>query len=255
MIINMQPDPTTRFTSRVGAYERYRPSYPPELLAVLRSECGLCASSRVADIGCGTGILSRLLLESGAEVFGVEPNAGMREAAERALAGHANFHSVDGRAEATRLPDASMDLVTAGQAFHWFEPAGARAEFNRILKPPGRVMLVWNERRMEPGFMADYDAAIAHYAPEQKRVNANRIASFFAGGEFREALLSNEQRLDAEGLRGRLASSSYAPEPGTPGFDRLMEAMDALFARYQRDGQVTVRYETLVYYGTIRRPS
>lgn len=255
MIINMQTDPTTRFTSRVGAYERYRPSYPPELLALLRRECGLGASSRVADIGCGTGLLARLLLESRAEVFGVEPNAGMREAAERALGGEPKFHSVDGRAEATGLPDASMDLVTAAQAFHWFDPAGARAEFDRILKPPARVALVWNERRMEPGFMEDYEAAIAHYAPEQKRVSAARIASFFAGGEFREALLTNEQRLDAEGLRGRLASSSYAPESGTPEFQRLMEAMDALFARYQRDAQVTVLYETQVYYGTLRRLS
>jgi len=255
MIIKMPTDPTTRFTTRVDAYERYRPSYPPELIALAQRECGLTRSSRIADIGCGTGLLTRLLLETGCEVFGVEPNAGMREAGARALEGYATFHSVDGRAEATGLPPASIDLVAAGQAFHWFEPMAARAEFNRILKPPAWVMLVWNERRMEPGFMSEYEAAIAEYAPEQKRVQVSRIASFFEGGVWHEALFANEQRLDAEGLRGRLASSSYAPEKGTPEFDRLMNAMDALFARHQRDGQITVLYETQVYYGTLRRPS
>jgi SAM-dependent methyltransferase len=251
----MQPDPTTRFSSRVGAYERFRPSYPKELIELARRECGLAPPSRIADIGCGTGLLARAILETGCEVVGVEPNADMRAAGERGLAGYPNFHSVDGRAEATGLADASIDLVTAGQAFHWFEPAAARAEFDRILKPPCRVLLVWNERRMEPGFMKEYETAIAHYAPEQKRVNVERIADFFGAGEFREAVLPNEQRLDAEGLRGRLASSSYAPEAGTPEFQKLMDAMDALFARHERGGVVTVLYETQVYFGTLRRPS
>ena len=248
----MHPDPTTRFSSRVDAYERHRPSYPPEVLALAKRECGLTADSCVADIGCGTGLLARLWLDAGCEVYGVEPNADMRRAGERALGGYARFHSVSGRAEATDLGDASVDLVTVGQAFHWFEPEAARAEFRRILKPQGWVMLVWNERRHEPGFMAEYDAAIARYAPERPRVNPQTIAGFFDGAVWREALFLNEQHLDREGLRGRLASSSYAPEKGTAEFDALMGAMDRLFERHQRDGLVTVLYETQVYYGAWR---
>jgi ubiquinone/menaquinone biosynthesis C-methylase UbiE len=245
----MQPDPTTRFTTRVDTYERYRPSYPAEVLDLARRECGVTADSRVADIGCGTGLLTRLFLEAGCDVVGVEPNAAMREAGERALRTYARFRSVAGRAEATTLPDASVDLVTAGQAFHWFDAEPARQEFRRILKPGGWVMLVWNERRTTTAFMKDYDAAIAAYATEQPRVNLQRIAGFFGNAMWRSAQFSNEQRLDREGLRGRLASSSYSPQPGTPEFERLMQAMDELFENHQRGGIVTIQYETDVFYG------
>ena len=167
------------------------------------------------------------------------------------LAAYPRFHSVAGRAEATRLPDGAVDLVTAGQAFHWFEPERTRAEFRRILKPGGWVMLVWNERRRALGLMADYEAAIRQYAPEHSRINSTRVGPLFRGGTWREAQFSNQQTLDAAGLRGRLASSSYAPQPGTPEFQKLAEAMDGLFARHQRDGVVTILYDTLVFYGTL----
>jgi SAM-dependent methyltransferase len=248
----MHRDPTTRFSSRVEAYERYRPSYPREVPALAERECGLGPDSRVADIGCGPGFLARLFLEAGCEVYGVEPNAEMRQAGERMLGAWPRFHCTAGRAEATGLPDRAVDLITAGQAFHWFEPQSAHHEFRRILKPDGWVMLVWNERRREPGFMAAYEQTIAQYAPEKDRINRQTIADFFRGGTWREACYPNEQRLDAEGLRGRMASSSYAPQPGTAGFDALMKGVDRLFARHQSQGQVTVLYETLVYYGTWR---
>lgn len=246
----MQTDPTTRFSIRAAAYERYRPSYPPEVLQLARQACGLTAESRIADIGSGTGLLSRVFLDAGCEVFGVEPNQEMRRTGERLLSSYPRFHSVDARAEATGLPDGSMDLVSAGQAFHWFEPEPARAEFRRILKPGGWILLVWNERRREPGFMEDYEKAIAHYAPETPRVQADTIGKFFRGAEWHHARFTNHQDLDAEGLRGRLASSSYAPRPGTPEFDTLMSAMDGLFERYQHDGLVRILYETDVFYGT-----
>src|SRR5580658_4404950 len=139
-------DPTRRFSSRVEAYARYRPSYPRETLALLERECGLTPVSKIADIGSGTGLLARLFLDFGCEVTGVEPNPEMRVTGERMLLDKPRFHSVDGRAEATGLLAGSVDFVTAGQAFHWFEPAAARAEFQRILKTVGWVVLVWNER-------------------------------------------------------------------------------------------------------------
>ncbi len=134
----MNSDSTARFSSRVADYVRYRPGYPRALVRLLEEECGLAPESVVADVGSGTGILSELFLHNGNRVYGVEPNREMREAGERLLAAYENFVSVDGRAEATTLEDACADFVTAGQAFHWFDPAGARREFQRILRPPRR---------------------------------------------------------------------------------------------------------------------
>ncbi len=125
---DMQTDPTTRFTERVDNYQRFRPSYPPAILAHLERECGLSPQARIADIGCGTGLLARLFLDYGCEVFGVEPNAKMRAAAEEMLGAQPRFHSVEGRAEATTLAPHNVDFVTAGQAFHWFDAAGARRD-------------------------------------------------------------------------------------------------------------------------------
>ncbi len=130
-------DPTRRFRGRAELYARHRPGYPGEVVTLLEDECGLRAGSVVADLGSGTGILAAMLLARGCRVFGVEPNADMRAEGARALAAQEGFVSVDGRAEATTLPDASVDLVTAAQAFHWFDRPRARAEFARILKPGG----------------------------------------------------------------------------------------------------------------------
>src|SRR3954470_13160055 len=133
----MNADPTRRFSNRVEDYIKYRPGYPRAVVGLLEDECGLTRESVVADVGSGTGILSELFLSAGVRVYGVEPNREMREAGERLLAAYESFVSVDGRAEETTLADASADFVTAGQAFHWFEPASARREFRRILRDGG----------------------------------------------------------------------------------------------------------------------
>jgi SAM-dependent methyltransferase len=209
----MEPDPTKRFSSRVDAYVNYRPSYPEALIPWIERECGLTAQARIADIGSGTGILSRLFLDFGCHVFGVEPNADMRHAAERVLAAEPRFHSVDGRAEATTLAEGSVDFVTAGQAFHWFDPAAARAEFRRILTPPGWVVLVWNERLVTPGFLTEYEDLLQRLSTDYGRVDhrqvgAEAIGQFFGHEEWLSASFPNHQDLDWEGLRGRLLSSS-----------------------------------------------
>jgi|ERR1017187_8129717 SAM-dependent methyltransferase len=245
----MDQDPTRRFSVRVDAYARYRPSYPAAVTALAERECGLRAGHAVADIGCGTGLLARLFLERGCHVFGVEPNSEMRDAGRKALAGLARFQAIDGRAEATTLATASVDLVTAGQAAHWFDADLARAEFGRIRKPGGWLMLVWNERKREPGFMSEYEALIARHAPEQARIDTQRIARLFGGSGWRMARFDHQQTLDAEGLRGRVASSSYTPLPGTGALTALMAEVDGVFARHQQDGCVKVKYDTEVYYG------
>src|SRR6266403_4234785 len=153
----MSKSPTARFSDRVENYVRYRPGYPPEVLDLLRAECGLRPSHSVADVASGTGAFTRLLLENGNQVFAVEPNAGMREAGSRLLQSFAQLTSVAGAAEDTTLPSASVDFVTAAQAAHWFDRSRSRAEFVRILKPGGWCVLVWNERRtFATPFLRDY---------------------------------------------------------------------------------------------------
>src|ERR1700732_4152215 len=130
-------DSKQRFSNRVADYVRYRPGYPAEVLTLLRTQCGLKSGHVIADIGSGTGFLSELFLKNGNRVYGIEPNEAMRQAGEEYLASYDGFASINGSAEATTLDDASIDFVSAGQAFHWFEPVVARHEFRRILKPEG----------------------------------------------------------------------------------------------------------------------
>ena len=168
-------DHTQRFTSRVSHYVRYRPSYPPEILDVLRQECGLTPDSVIADVGSGTGLLTQFFARNGNRVFAVEPNDTMRAAGEAELQAFPNVSSVSGRGEGTTLPDASVDLVTAAQAFHWMNREAAKAEFQRILRPGGWVVLIWNFRKLtETAFLADLEALIMRfgtdYRSEERRV-------------------------------------------------------------------------------------
>src|SRR5437868_3524340 len=157
-------DPTQRFSSRVDQYIRFRPGYPPEVLQLIKNQCELTATSVIADIASGTGLFTRLLLDNGNEVFAVEPNAEMRLAGEQFLAGYSRLHSIDGRAEATTLPDRSVDFVTAAQAAHWFDRDRARQEFVRILKPGGWTVLVWNERCIHSTpFLRAYEELLLSY--------------------------------------------------------------------------------------------
>ncbi|HVF66250.1 MAG TPA: class I SAM-dependent methyltransferase [Pyrinomonadaceae bacterium] len=251
----MNADPTRRFSNRVGDYIKYRPSYPRALVALLEDECGLTRESVVADVGSGTGILSELFLREGYRVYGVEPNREMREAGEQFLAAYQNFVSVDGRAEETALDDNSADFVTAGQAFHWFDPAAARREFRRILKYDGWAVLVWNDRRTEgTPLLAEYERLLLEYGTDYKEVSSKwaaeeNIKTLFGDTEVRAKTFDNEQVLDFDGLKGRLMSASYAPVPGHPNHEPLMRELAALFHRHQRDGRVVVEYDTKVFYG------
>jgi len=249
---------TERFSSRVENYARYRPGYSPTAIELLRERCGLVPGAPVADVGSGTGLLTEALLAGGAEVFAIEPNAGMRAAAEARLGGSAGFHSVPGTAEATTLADASVDLLTAGQAFHWFEPAAARAEALRILRRGGWAALLWNEHPPQgSAFLGDYDALLRRHASEYERIRASRAdeASMreFFGGAMQLATFPNPQRYDLEGLIGRLMSSSYAPEEGHPEHAPLLAGLRALFQRHEQNGEVVFPYETRVYFAQLTR--
>jgi SAM-dependent methyltransferase len=253
----MSTDPTRRFSNRVEDYVRYRPTYPRALVGLLEDECGMTRESVIADVGSGTGILSELFLRGGNRVYGVEPNREMREAGERLLSSYENFLSVDGRAEATTLADASVDFVTAGQAFHWFNPASARREFERVLKAGGWAVLVWNSRRTEgTPLLAEYERLLLEYGTDYKEVSSKwaaeeNIKTLFGPEEVLTKEFDNEQVLDFDGLKGRLTSASYAPLPGHPNHEPMMRELAALFERHRRDGRVVVEYDTKVFYGRL----
>ncbi|HEX8180334.1 MAG TPA: class I SAM-dependent methyltransferase [Pyrinomonadaceae bacterium] len=256
MIETTARDSIRRFDERVANYIAYRPHYPRAVADFLRSELALNAASVVADVGSGTGILSELLLAQGATVFGVEPNAAMRAAAEELLQGYPNFKSVAATAEATTLPALSVDLVTAGQAFHWFDADGARREFKRILKPGGAVVLVWNMRRLDSTpFLRDYEALLRKFGTDYAQVNCEqlpeeKIASFFAGA-YKQRSFANEQVCAYEGVRGRLLSSSYVPLAGQPEHEPMLAELRRIFDLHQRAGRVTIEYDTKLYYGRL----
>ena len=256
---------TSRFSDRVEDYVKYRPHYPEVILSYLRDLYTFGPGWVVADIGSGTGISTELFLRFGNKVFAVEPNREMRLKAEELLAGYRDFVSVDGTAETTGLQNASVDLIVAGQAFHWFDPVRTRTEFVRIARPgavvgavarPSAVVaLIWNERLTGSVFEREYEELILEYAGDYKTINHKnitdkQIGDFFRPQTFQLQVFENEQRFDFDGLKGRLLSSSYIPKEG-PGHGAMMEALAVLFERHAAGGQVRVGYETKVYTGNL----
>jgi SAM-dependent methyltransferase len=247
-------DPVTRFSSRAENYARYRPGYPSTVINVLKTECGLTEMSVIADVGSGTGILSDLFLRNGNPVLGIEPNASMRIMGEGLLKDFENFASVDGTAEATTLKPSSVDFITAGQAFHWFDRGKTKREFARILKPEGWVVLIWNERRLDSTpFLRDYENLLLRYGTDYNDVRhenvAGEIADFFAPEAFQLRNLENFQHFDFEALKGRVCSASYTPEPGHPNFEPMLSELEKIFSENNSQGIVTFEYDTRVYYG------
>jgi SAM-dependent methyltransferase len=250
----MRKTSTARFSDRVENYARYRPGYPPEVLDLLRTECGLQQNHFVADIASGTGMFSRLLLENGNSVFAVEPNTEMREMGAHQLESYSRLVSIAGTAEETTLRSASVDFVTAAQAAHWFDLPRARAEFARILRPEGWCVLIWNERRTaSTPFLRDYEQLLLTYGTDYKEVRHERttavIHEFFAPASHQERVFDLRQRFDYEGAAGRLLSSSYVPLEGHPGYAPMMQELQRIFRAHATDNVVEFEYNTRVFYG------
>ena len=245
-----------RFSSRVDDYQKYRPDYPQSLVTEIAKQSGLDDSAVIADFGSGTGIFTRRLLQAGFEVYAVEPNREMRVAAESTLAAEPGFTSIDGSAEDSRLESASIDLITAAQAFHWFNTETAKQEFRRVLKADGQLALIWNKRKLSQPFQQAYDAILREFAAEYGKVNhmnlgETDIQSFFATGAMRRIVIDNSQQLDFAGLLGRLKSSSYCPEESSPQYIPLATELLSLFDQYAIDGRVAFEYDSELYLGPI----
>ena len=250
-------DPTRRFTNRVQNYLKYRPGYPAAIIPRLRSACGLTSNSVIADIGSGTGLLSELFLKNGNPVWGIEPNAEMRAAGEQLLAKYPNFTSLSSAAEDTTLADGSIDFVTAGQSFHWFDRTAARAEFERILKPDGWVVIVWNGFRVDKSpIISGYQRVLLRYGTDYRDVAREiadtQVESFFAPGTCRRAAFQFKQSFGFEGFKGRVLSASYAPEPGDANYQPMLDELRQVFDANEEDGKIAFDYDTEVYYGQFR---
>jgi SAM-dependent methyltransferase len=243
-------DPTGRFSDLAEVYARHRPGYPAEAIDWVLEQCRPGADELLVDVGCGTGISSRLFAERGVRVMGIEPNEAMRQQAVAAGVRPAVEYR-PGRAEATGLGDGEAAIVLCAQAFHWFDAPATLTEFHRILRPGGHAALVWNERDESDALTAAYGDAI-RLAPEAAKIEGPRTRAgqalldspLFSAGrrvDFRYA-----QPLDEEGLLGRAFSASYVPKQ-PPLADQIAAALRAVFARFQSEGRVNLRYQTTVY--------
>ncbi len=248
-------DSKQRFSNRVADYVRYRPGYPSAVREILRTECGLKSGYVIADIGSGTGFLSELFLKNGNRVFGVEPNEAMRQAGEEYLASYDGFASINGSAESTTLDDASVNFVTAGQAFHWFDQNAARTEFVRILKPAGWVVVIWNERLTDTTpFLRDYESLLRKFGTDYASVKESypseqHMRDFFGPNAYASRTLPNFQEFDFAGVAGRLRSSSFIPARDNPNFAPMMEELQGIFTEYNQDERVRLEYSTHIYFG------
>ena len=244
-------EPKKRFSSRVENYIKYRPSYPLEIIEFLKGKKILAEDTVIADLGSGTGILAKMFLDNGNQVYGVEPNKDMRKAAEKTLQEYTNFTSLDGSAESTGLEENSVELITAGQAFHWFDVEESKREFKRILKPNGNVALIWNNRgKAGTEFNSSYESFILKYGIDYKEVRKNErnVDLFF---NYQKETFYNFQDLNFSSFKGRVLSSSYIPLEDNPIFPEMILELEELFNKHQQSGIIRFEYDTEVYLGKL----
>lgn len=246
---------TERFSKTVDNYVKYRPGYPSELVTFMQKQLGLTTDACIADLGSGTGKLAELFVKAGIQTIGIEPNGPMREAAQALLGDYPNFVNMEGTAEQTGLLDDSVNFITAGQAFHWFDIEKCRTEFLRILQPEGWVLLIWNKRMDEQSpFMKAYNHFLEVYSTDYNEINLRRIGTqhfeqFYRSVDYQKHQLFHYQQFDLEGVIGRYLSCSYAYDETHPDYQLALQALEALYNKYAKEGHIKMWYTTEIYYG------
>lgn len=247
---------TEKFSGKANYYTAGRPTYSEELIDYLYS-IGFSEKSIVADIGSGTGIFARQLLEKGSTVYCVEPNNDMRGAAERELGSFDKFVSVNGTASDTTLESNSIDFITCAQAFHWFNVEEFKAECKRILKADGRAILIWNTRNMKAAVNKECAAVCPKYCPAFQGFNggtnnnAERISQFF-GGDFEIKSFENNLEYDEEKFITRMLSASYTLDPNNSEYEKFVDELKSVFNRNSTERILTLPNDTIAYIGYIK---
>lgn len=253
----MEKNPLERFSDRVDNYIKYRPGYPDKIIDYLESEKILKKDYAIADIGSGTGISCELFLKNGYKVFGVEPNKEMRDASVKLLSGYNNFQAIEGNSDNTNLINNSIDLIIGFQAFHWFDLNKSKSEFIRILKPERYAVFVWNTRKEDSDFLIAYEKLLQTHGTDYKKVKHNNInhniVKDFFDSDFKYKEFDNSQKFDFVGLKGRLLSSSYAPNENEEGFEAMISELKIIFDKYNSNNSVSFDYITQVYSGRINK--
>lgn len=248
----------TKFNGMGETYSKFRPTYPQAFIEYLCNDVGITKNNVIADIGSGTGILTKQLLELGNKIFAVEPNNDMRTIAESNLAGYPNFISVNGTAENTTLGANSVDFITVAQAFHWFDRVKFKTECNRILKPNGKVIIVYNSRASESEAVKDNDAINKKYCPNFKGFSggmrgtedeSNHYGDFFSGEYEVKTFQNNQTGTDLDSFIGRNRSASYALKEDDENFSAYITELTECFNRHAIDGEIVMPYNTISYVG------
>jgi SAM-dependent methyltransferase len=253
---------TSLFQGKATEYARYRVDYPGSVISAALQSVGIVRDDVIADLGSGTGMLSRWFLERGNRVFGVEPDDGMRQVAEKSLLRFgASFISVDGTAERTSLGDASVTVVTAGNAFHYFNSRATRTEAERILQRGGRVLIMGHDVASQPNdFMKAYFGFIAGVAVPEARVFHEQDRSlrateiFFAGIPVHEEDMGDHTfNLTWDGLRGRFLSTAAAPAEDDPKRSAVITQLADVFRRFEKDGTIPFQLRWRYTWGQLER--
>ena len=245
---------TNRFDGKGEIYAKARPKYAAGLFEYLKSTLNIPTGSVFADIGSGTGIFTEQLLNCGYKVFAVEPNSDMRQKAEEKLSQNCNFVSVNGSDGNMNLPDQSVDVITAAQAFHWFDPEAFKRECRRTLKPGGKVILIYNSRDESAGCTKALAGLRYKYNSDfhgfSNGMSNKKCMDFFAGGcdIFRS---DNTQTYDRQGYVNRVLSSSYSLKEGDDRYAEYLKEIHRIFDRFSIGDFIAVPTETVAYTGTV----
>ncbi|MDQ1149396.1 SAM-dependent methyltransferase [Sphingobacterium zeae] len=250
-MLSMDKNSIDRFTDRVVDYEKFRPNYPKEIIQVLKEQIGLHKQWLVADIGSGTGLSTQLFLENGNNVFAVEPNREMRESLLHHFKTYRNLIAVNATAEDTTIESGCVDLIFAGQSFHWFDRQACRKEFDRILSENGHMVIVWNQRDPSDAFQQEYEHFLRSHIPSYQPVSHKNISDddlkhFFGTRAMKKITLPNQQILDLRSFLGRVRSSSYFPKEQDKN-KTLYDDLRILFDKYAISDRIVFRYITEIY--------